>query len=164
MLDNERVAKEVERKYLVRNERWRQHAEDATPYRQGYLSTEPDRSVRVRIAGDKALLTIKGRSEGASRDEFEYSIPHADAQAMLADLCLKPLIEKTRHRVPHGGVTWEVDEFEGENRGLIVAELETDEETARRVEKPDWLGDEVTGDARYFNVSLVRLPYLRWNR
>jgi CYTH domain-containing protein len=152
---------EIERKYLVRNDRWRELSESAIRYRQGYLSIDPARSVRVRIAGDSAALTIKGLSKGASRDEFEYSIPTDDAEHMLAELCLKPAIEKTRHTIAFAGQKWEVDEFRADNQGLIVAEVELDEET-QDLALPDWLGAEITSDPRYANLNLVTHPYSRW--
>ncbi len=129
-------------------------------YRQGYLATDPDRTVRVRRAGDQAWLTIKGRTTGAARDEFEYAIPVADGEALL-DMCLPPLIEKTRHVLRFAGLDWEVDVFAGDNTGLIVAEVElTAEDT--EVELPPWVGPEVTHDLRYQNANLVRRPYRTW--
>lgn len=130
-------------------------------YRQGYLSTDKARTVRVRIAGDEAFITIKGPASGISRPEFEYEIPVSDAAAMLDELCLKPLIEKHRYTLEYKGMQWEVDEFFGENRGLIVAEVELDS-ADQAVELPDWIGSEVTGDARYFNSSLITHPFSQW--
>jgi adenylate cyclase len=154
------VAKEIERKFLVTGTSWRKNAAGRR-YRQGYLSSEPERSVRVRIAGRKGLLTIKGISRGASRDEFEYPIPLADAATMLDRLCRRPLIEKIRYKVSHKGLVWEIDVFEGENRGLVVAEVELKSER-QKVPLPPWVGREVTRDARYFNSSLARKPFRRW--
>ena len=114
---------EIERKFLVQGDAWRQGAAGVR-YRQGYLCTDKHRTVRVRTAGDKAFLTIKGLSHGASRAEYEYEIPAADADAMLDALCLRPLIEKTRYRIPADDLVWEIDEFESDNAGLIVAEVE----------------------------------------
>ena len=154
------MVKEIERKFLVVGDAWRAGAV-GTRYRQGYLSATPDCTVRVRIGGDKAFLTIKGASQGISRDEFEYSIPAADAEILLDTLCRKPLIEKTRHKLPVGNLVWEIDEFSGDNQGLIMAELELPSEDTP-FDKPDWVGEDVTGDLRYYNVSLVENPYSKW--
>ena len=149
---------EIERKFLVREGSWR-HAK-GIQYRQGYLNSAKERVVRVRTIGDQGYLTIKGLTVGASRMEFEYEIPHRDADAML-ELCEKPLIEKTRYKVTTEGFVWEIDEFFGENQGLIVAEVELDRED-QVFAKPDWVGDEVTGDPRYFNSNLIKNPYTKW--
>jgi adenylate cyclase len=151
------MGREIERKYLVRNDGWRRLAGRGTLYRQGYLSTDPDRSVRVRVGGGKAFLTIKGKSEGPARDEFEYPIPLGDAEYFLLKLCVRPLIEKTRYVIEQAKLRWEIDEFAGDNQGLLIAELEVAGDN-QEFSKPDWLGDEVTGDPRYFNISLVRHP------
>jgi len=154
---------EIERKFLIAEGA----GEDAlllggegVPYAQGYLSRGTGRTVRVRIAGAKAYLTIKGPVTGISRAEFEYEIPVADARQMLP-LCDGPVIEKIRRRIPHGGHVWEVDEFLGENAGLTVAEVElaTAEDS---VEIPSWIGKEVTGDPRYYNSNLTEHPYRLW--
>ncbi len=152
------MAIEIERKFLVQGEDWRQV--DARRYRQGYLSRDPARTVRVRCVGEQAWLTIKGRSVGASRAEFEYEIPFADGEPLLA-LCEGPLIDKLRHLVRHGGLLWEVDEFLGDNAGLVVAEVELADE-AQAFERPAWLGQEVTEDPRYFNSSLAAHPFKDW--
>ena len=149
---------EIERKFLVVGSAWRQG--DGVRFSQGYLNRDKDRTVRVRIAGEQAFLTIKGRSAGASRAEFEYEIPVADAQELLA-LCERPLIEKIRRVIPHQGMNWEVDEFLGENAGLVVAEIELQSED-QAFARPEWLGEEVTSDSRYFNSSLSLNPYGRW--
>jgi len=151
---------EIERKFLVDGDAWRTLGE-ATLLRQGYLSLEPTRTVRVRIDGERAFLTIKGKSVGASRGEWEYPIPVPDAAELLDGLCQQPLVEKVRHRIAIGAHTWEVDEFLGANAGLVVAEIELASE-AETFEKPDWIGREVTGDARYFNSNLIRQPYSQW--
>jgi adenylate cyclase len=151
---------EIERKFLVRDDRWRGDADTGTVLEQGYLSTVPERTVRVRRAGDRAWLTIKGAARGAERAEFEYPIPVADA-AELLELCEPVVIRKTRHRVAHGGRTWEVDVFAGENAPLVLAEVELPAADAV-VERPAWAGREVTGDPRYQNASLSREPYARW--
>jgi CYTH domain-containing protein len=129
--------------------------------RQGYLVADPVRTVRVRIEGDRAVITIKGKSTGASRGEWEYEIPVPDATELLDGLCEQPQVEKIRHRIEHAGHTWEVDEFLGLNAGLVVAEIELDAED-EAFEKPDWIGAEVTGDKRYYNSSLIRMPYSQW--
>ncbi len=151
---------EIERKFLVSGEGWRDAATASTRYSQGYLSRDPARTVRVRIAGDAAFLTIKGATQGATRAEFEYAVPLADAQQLLA-LCDGPVVEKIRHLCPHEGMTWEVDEFLGANAGLVVAEIELVSET-QPFECPGWLGAEVTGDARYVNANLAVRPFSSW--
>lgn len=150
---------EIERKFLVQGENWREGR--GITYRQGYLSTAPERTVRVRTAGDKGYLTIKGASRGASRLEFEYEIPLHEANQLLDELCHQPLIEKRRYKVQYGGLTWEVDEFFGENDGLVLAEIELRDED-QAFDPPAWLGREVTGDPRYYNANLVNHPYSRW--
>ncbi len=153
------MAKEIERKFLVTDDRWRAGAV-GVPYRQGYLPTLDGCTVRVREAGGKGFLTIKGPTRGLSRDEYEYSIPTDDAREMLAGLCGQK-VEKLRHLVPHAGLTWEVDEFTGENAGLVVAEVELPDE-AHAVELPAWVGREVTQDPRYSNAALAKRPYRTW--
>jgi adenylate cyclase len=154
------MGREIERKFLPRDPSWRPDTEGAS-IRQGYLCTDPERAVRVRAIGERGFVTVKGGSVGASRTEFEYEIPAADAHRMLDDLCLPPLIEKTRYRIEAGGRTWEVDVFHGDNEGLVVAEIELDDEN-EPIEMPPWAGDEVTGDERYYNVYLVRRPFTTW--
>jgi adenylate cyclase len=149
---------EIERKFRVRPG-W-QPTGSGTRLEQGYLCLEPARTVRVRRADGQAWLTIKGRSVGARRAEFEYPIPVADAEAMLA-LCAAR-IEKTRYRLPHGRHVFEVDVFAGRNAGLILAEVELGHED-ERFERPDWLGTEVTADPRYFNSALATHPYSDWS-
>lgn len=151
---------EIERKFLVRSQAWRAGA-TGQQVRQGYLSVDPDRTVRVRMAGERGYLTVKGRSRGLVRAEFEYPIPGPDAEALLDNLCLRPLIEKTRYRVTHAGRVWEVDEFWGENRGLVLAEVEL-ADPAEAVDLPDWAGEEVSADPRYANANLARHPFGRW--
>lgn len=148
---------EIERKFLVKDSSWRQGAEGKF-YCQGYLSRDKERTVRVRRVGEQAFLTIKGSSEGPSRLEYEYAIPVQDGQELLDNLCEQPLIEKIRYLVPYGGMDWEVDEFRGANRGLVVAEIELSS-PEQEIERPPWLGEEVTGDVRYYNSSLVARPY-----
>lgn len=150
---------EIERKFLVSSEGWRQPAAAQTRFSQGYLSRDPARTVRVRQAGERGFLTIKGATTGATRAEFEYEIPLSDAQALLA-LCEGPLIDKIRHLCPHAGSVWEVDEFLGAHAGLVLAEIELQAED-QPFERPDWLGEEVTGDARYVNANLAARPLSR---
>jgi CYTH domain-containing protein len=154
------MGEEIERKFLVATEGWRETAE-GTRYRQGFLSTEPERTVRVRVAGPRGSITVKGKNVGARRAEFEYEIPVADAERMLDTLCKRPLIEKVRYTVAVAPHTWEIDVFEGENAGLVVAEIELRSED-EAFDKPEWVGDEVTGDPRYFNSNLVSNPYQTW--
>lgn len=149
---------EIERKFLVTGTAWR--TADGQRIVQGYLNRDKQRTVRVRIAGAQAFLTIKGMTSGATRAEFEYPIPLADAEALLA-LCDGPLIDKIRHRVGHDGLVWEVDEFLGDNAGLVVAEVELVHED-QPVALPPWVGAEVTTDHRYFNSSLATHPFGRW--
>jgi adenylate cyclase len=151
---------EIERKFLVEGDAWHQLARGVR-YRQGYLSTVKERTVRVRTMGDKGYLTVKGVSKGVSRAEFEYEIPLEDADAMLDGLCERPLIDKTRYKIPYNGLTWEVDEFHAENEGLVVAEVELEGED-QDVDKPDWAGAEVSDDPRYFNANLIAHPYRDW--
>lgn len=151
---------EIERKFRVSGDAWRGRG-TATRYRQGYLSTVKERTVRVRVAGDRAQLTIKGITVGASRTEFEYEIPVDDADVMLDELCEQPIIDKVRHVVEIDGTTWEIDEFAGANAGLVVAEVELDD-ADQHVTRPAWLGEEVTDDPRYFNANLVAHPYSEW--
>jgi adenylate cyclase len=154
------MAKEIERKFLVKGNAWRAIAKRTT-YRQGYLNSDKERTVRIRVADAKAFITIKGPMVGAIRSEYEYEIPFAEGNAMLETLAEKPLIEKTRYRIPVGNLTWEIDEFLGENTGLIVAEVELKSED-QTFDKPFWVGEEVTNDPRYFNANLVKNPFTRW--
>jgi len=154
------MGKEIERKFLVRSDAWRSLAK-GTSYRQGYLNSAKERTVRIRTIADSAFLTIKGLTVGATRSEYEYEIPLADCNAMLDALAEKPIIEKKRYKVPLEGLTWEIDEFFGENDGLIVAEVELESER-QTFRKPDWVGEEVTADPRYFNSNLIKHPYSKW--
>lgn len=151
---------EIERKFLVTSDAWI-HQGEPVLLRQGYLSSHPSRVVRVRIEGDGAVMTIKGKNVGASRGEWEYPIPMADAVEFLDKLCEQPIIEKYRRRIPYGGFVWEVDEFLGANAGLVVAEIELPSED-QAFDKPDWIGDEVTHDKRYLNSNLIAHPYSSW--
>lgn len=154
------MAKEIERKFLLEGDDWRRLAEGKL-YRQGYLSSVKERTVRVRTIGQKGFLTIKGITVGATRAEYEYEIPLDDCNAMLDDLAEKPIIEKKRYVVAFGGLNWEIDEFFGENAGLVVAEVELGSED-QAFDKPSWVGEEVTGDPRYFNSNLIAHPYSTW--
>jgi adenylate cyclase len=151
------MKREVERKFLVRGNRWQESARGES-CRQGYLSTDIDRTVRVRIMGERAYLTVKGRSAGSVRAEYEYPIPVEDAAYLLENLCHRPLVEKIRNTVDFAGRTWVVDVFSGENEGLVLAEVEL-QDPGEVVELPEWAGEEVTGDPRFENVSLVARPY-----
>ncbi|MBD2446219.1 CYTH domain-containing protein [Nostoc sp. FACHB-152] len=154
------MAKEIERKFLVKSDSWRQLAQGSV-YRQGYISTQKAATVRVRIADNRGYLTIKGRSEKYTRAEFEYVIPVADAQEMLDTLCDRPLIEKVRYKIDWAGLTWEIDEFDGANKGLIIAEVELSDKQ-QQIELPDWIGEEVSDDPRYFNSNLAKVPFSQW--
>lgn len=157
------MGREIERKFLVDPGAWHPDPARGVRFRQGYLSVDPARVVRVRRAGPGGALTVKGLTTGVERAEFEYAIPAADADAMLDTLCLRPLLEKTRYREPWGGRTWEIDVFEGENAGLIVAEVEL-ASSSDVLELPPWAGKEVSNDPRYFNSNLTQHPYTRWGR
>lgn len=154
------MGKEIEKKFLIKNDGWREGAK-GTKYRQGYLSTVKERTVRVRTIDDRGFLTIKGVNVGAVRAEYEYEIPAKDADEMLTDLCEKPLIEKNRYKISYKNLVWEIDEFFGDNNGLIVAEVELADEN-QSIDLPSWIGEEVTGDPKYFNSSLIKHPYSKW--
>ncbi|MBE7380659.1 MAG: CYTH domain-containing protein [Leptolyngbya sp. SIO1E4] len=154
------MAQEIERKFLVTDSSWR-HEAKGTLYRQGYIPTQNKSTVRIRIAGDRGYITVKGASVGISRLEFEYEIPLADADSMLDQLCLRPLIEKWRYRLTVDNHLWEVDEFLGDNAGLVLAEVELTHET-ESVTLPPWVGKEVSHDPRYYNANLTRNPYRLW--
>ena len=156
------MGKEIERKFLVRSDAWKSLGK-STLYRQGYLSTHVDRAVRVRIIGDRAWMTIKSRQKGLMRLEFEYEVPLADAATILDEICERPIIEKTRHTIKFDGMIWEVDDFHGENRGLVVAEVELEEED-QQITLPPWVGEEVSHDPRYLNTNLTINPYTRWEK
>lgn len=160
---------EIERKFLVTGDGWRVAAHAVVPMAQGYIndaaaldSGAQKASVRVRIQGDAAYLNLKSREPGHTRQEFDYPIPMDDARALLA-LCVGGLVDKRRHLVRHGNHLWEVDEFLGENAGLVVAEIELDH-AEEAFERPEWLGEEVTDDVRYYNLALAAHPYGRWSR
>ncbi len=157
------MALEIERKFLVRDDGWREAAGPGIPMRQGYLAGDGRCSVRVRIEGGEARLNIKSATLGVRRTEYEYPIPVADAEEMLRQLCAHPPLEKTRYHVDYGGHRWDIDVFHGENEGLVVAELELASED-EPFQRPPWLGEEVSHDPRYYNVRLVEHPYRRWGR
>jgi len=154
------MAKEIERKFLVKGDAWRQLGAGSV-YRQGYIATQNAVTVRVRIANNRGYITIKSPSVNYSRSEFEYEIPLTDAQEMLDTLCDRPLIEKVRYKVELDGLIWEIDEFDGDNKGLILAEVELSDEQ-QQVELPDWIGEEVSTDKRYFNSNLAKFPFSQW--
>ena len=152
---------EIERKFLIIGDAWRDAATEVVEMRQGYLAASADCSVRVRIARDEARLNIKSGTLGIVRQEFDYAIPPTDAHAMLETLCGGRSVSKTRYYVPHAGHVWEVDEFSGANAGLIVAELELNA-VDEAFDKPDWIGEEVSDERRYYNVRLIDYPYSEW--
>lgn len=155
------MAIEIERKFLVLNDKWKNNIDSSCLYRQGYLSIEKLRTVRIRTACQKGYITIKGIRNGISRPEYEYEIPYNEAHEMLESLCIKPVIEKIRYKVLHNGHCWEIDVFEKENSGLIIAELELEHEEVK-IDLPEWVGTEVTADSRYSNSNLVKNPYSSW--
>lgn len=151
---------EIERKFLVTNDTWKREVNGSTVIKQGYLNSTPERTVRIRVRGEKGYLTIKGKNESLTRKEFEYEIPLKEAEQLL-ELCEKPIIEKTRHLVQQGNFTWEIDVFDGYNQGLTVAEIELESEE-QQFKIPNWIGKEVSNDARYYNSALIKLPYSKW--
>ena len=156
------MATEIERKFLLKDDSWKELADKGMKYSQGYLVGSEQASVRVRIQGDKAFLNIKSATIGITRQEFEYEIPMNDATEMLDTLCENPLISKTRYHLKNENHLWEIDVFEGDNKGLVVAEIElSDKEDV--FSKPEWLGEEVSGDARYYNTCLVKHPFKDWS-
>ena len=154
------MAHEIERKFLLANQDWRALLTGSFLLKQGYLSTTQKSTVRLRVKSDKAMLTVKSKNTGIRRSEFEYEIPIRDAEEML-QLCQTPLIEKTRYTITIGKHIWEIDEFSGANSGLLVAEIELDTEE-ESFEKPAWVGEEVSTDARYYNSNLVAHPFTQW--
>lgn len=157
------MSQEIERKFLIVNDSWREAAELGTLYEQGYLVSNPEKSVRVRVAGDKGFLTIKSKANesGFSRAEFEYEIPLDDAKEIFNTLTLPGKIEKTRYKIPAGKHVWEIDVFHGDNDGLITAEIELLSED-ESFDKPQWVGEEVTIDLRFTNGMLAKNPYKNW--
>jgi len=156
------MATEIERKFLLVSDAWRALIGRSESFRQGYLSSSKRASVRVRIADDTATLNIKGMTLGIQRPEYEYEIPLPDATELLDQLCERPLIEKTRHFIEFGGKLWEIDEFHGDNAGLIVAEVELDAPDDV-IPMPAWAGADVSHLERYYNVRLTQYPYSQWS-
>ncbi|MCD4746982.1 MAG: CYTH domain-containing protein [Bacteroidales bacterium] len=154
------MGKEIERKFLIKNDEYKKFAKGAY-YHQGYLNSDKERIVRIRIIDDKGFITVKGISVGPTRQEYEYEIPFSEAKEMLNQLCEKPTIEKYRYKIPLGEFVWEIDEFHGKNEGLVVGEIELKSEDQKFL-KPDWVGKEVTDDPKYFNSNLVKNPYSKW--
>ncbi|MCK5872781.1 MAG: CYTH domain-containing protein [Methylococcales bacterium] len=155
------MAIEIEHKFLLANDDWRALVSHSATYKQGYLSSDKHSSIRVRITDDKAWLNIKSATIGTQRQEYEYLIPLDEAEEIINTLCHKPLIEKTRYFVTHEKHVWEIDEFAGENQGLIVAEVEL-KEVGENFVKPSWIALEVTEDIRYYNNQLGKHPYSTW--
>ena len=156
------MAQEIERKFLTKSDAWRSNAIGRF-YRQGYLSTVKERTVRIRTIRNQGYITVKGIAKGAARAEYEYEIPVKDANEMLDTLCEQPIIEKMRYEIENNELIWLVDEFEGVNKGLILVEVELSDEN-QKIVLPDWVGAEVTGDPNYFNSNLTRNPYLGWGK
>ncbi|WP_260293888.1 CYTH domain-containing protein [Sedimenticola hydrogenitrophicus] len=155
------MALEIERKFLVINDKWQDNILSEAILKQGYIANQPNATVRVRITGDSACLNLKSATKGITRSEFEYPIPLEDAEQILARLAEQPFIDKTRYKVRWGGHVWDLDLFAGENSGLIMAEVELSSED-EPFELPPWAGEEVSGDPRYYNASLVKHPYSQW--
>ena len=155
------MALEIEYKFLVKNDLWRSNVISETRLQQGYLANQKNASVRIRTGNGKAHLNIKSTTLGIRRLEFEYEIPLADAREMLREIAIQPFIDKTRYIVRNGAHDWELDVFEGENHGLIVAELELESED-EPFELPEWAGEEVSGDVKYYNVNLIKHPFSQW--
>ncbi len=160
-LHGDKMGIEIERKFTLKNNSWRKDVQRSQRYVQGYLAGNDRSSVRVRIAGEKANLNIKSATLGIFRQEYEYDIPLSDAEEMLEKMCEKPVIDKVRHFVEFANKTWEIDEFNGENKGLIVAEIELNDENEVII-LPEWADEDVSHDTRYYNVCLVKSPYKNW--
>lgn len=154
------MGKEIERKFIVEGDAYKGLAKGVL-YKQGYLCSDTGRSVRIRVFDDMGYITVKGPSKGAVRLEYEYEIPMSEANEMLECLCERPIIEKFRYKYQFEGFVWEIDEFLGENQGLIMAEIELPDENAV-FKKPDWVGREVTGDPKYLNSNLIHNPYINF--
>ena len=154
------MALEIERKFLLKNDNWKALVKEEILIKQGYLNSEKERTVRVRTYGDKGVITIKGKTNNLTRKEFEYAIPLTEALQML-EIAEKPLIEKTRFIVINNGNTWEIDVFEGMNKGLLVAEIELESES-EKFEIPEWIGQEVSTDPKYYNACLIKHPFTEW--
>ena len=154
------MGQEIERKFLLNNDSWKVEAGNGIEIKQGYLSSVIERTVRVRIIGERGILTVKGKTENLTREEFEYEIPLKDAISLL-ELCERPIIEKKRYFIKRVNLTWEIDVFEGENKGLQVAEVELDSET-QDYDLPVWLGKEVSYESKYYNAALITNPFKNW--
>ena len=154
------MGQEIERKFLLKNDSWKVEADNGIEIKQGYLSSVIERTVRVRIIGERGILTVKGKTENLTREEFEYEIPLKDAISLL-ELCERPIIEKKRYFIKRVNLTWEIDVFEGENKGLKVAEVELDSET-QDYDLPVWLGKEVSYESKYYNAALITNPFKNW--
>lgn len=156
------MPQEIEHKFLLKKDLWRGQVQRSARMTQGYLQSSPASSIRVRIVGEQAFLNIKSATLGIARQEYEYPIPLAEAEQILATLCEKPFIDKTRHYVEHAGHTWEIDEFHGDNAGLLVAEIELGA-VDEVFERPEWVGDDVSHEPKYYNSCLVKKPFSQWN-
>ncbi|MGB1039676.1 MAG: CYTH domain-containing protein [Flavobacteriales bacterium] len=154
------MATEIERKYLLKNDSWKQEVSSKNKIIQGYLSSKPERTVRIRITNNRGFVTIKSKNIGSLRKEFEYEIPIEDAEELIL-LCEKPIIQKTRYIVEHSSYSWEIDIFEGENQGLEVAEIELSQEN-EEFSIPNWIGQEVTNESKYYNSQLIINPFINW--
>ncbi|HEB97183.1 MAG TPA: CYTH domain-containing protein [Sedimenticola thiotaurini] len=157
------MAIEIERKFLVTGDGWRDQVIGQDRLKQGYLCNRENATVRVRVGGGRALLNIKSATTGIRRAEYEYEIPLQEGEELLRTMARQPVIDKTRYRVRHGGHVWELDVFEGANRGLVIAEVELASED-EPFERPEWAGEEVSGDPRYYNASLIEHPYREWSQ
>lgn len=151
---------EIEKKFLLKNEDWKKQCTKGVKIKQGYLNSHTERTVRVRLSDGKGKITIKGKTENITRKEFEYQIPYKEALSLI-QLCETPIIEKTRFKVKLGNLTWEIDQFGGENVGLIIAEVELKSEN-QILNIPSWIGQEVSKDSKYYNSSLLTYPYKNW--
>ena len=153
---------EIERKFLLKNNSWKKEIKETIFIRQGYLNSKVERTVRIRIQGEQGVLTIKGKNQNVTRKEFEYQIPLDDALHLIS-MCEKPVIEKTRFLISSNRCTWEIDVFDGENKGLVIAEIELSSEE-ESFDIPNWLGKEVSSESKYYNSSLITNPYSKWKK
>lgn len=153
---------EIERKFLLKNNSWKKEIKKTIFIRQGYLNSKVERTVRIRIQGEQGVLTIKGKNQNVTRKEFEYQIPLDDALHLIS-MCEKPVIEKTRFLISSNRCTWEIDVFDGENKGLVIAEIELSSEE-ESFDIPNWLGKEVSSESKYYNSSLITNPYSNWKK
>ena len=151
---------EIEKKFLLKNEDWKRQCTEGVQIKQGYLNSHTERTVRIRISGGNGEITIKGKTENLTRKEFEYQIPYEEALSLI-QLCETPIIEKTRFKIKQENLTWEIDQFGGENIGLIIAEVELESEN-QILTLPSWVGKEVSQDSKYYNSSLLTYPYKNW--